>query len=283
MERPDASITKMRVSIFLFAYLRKGKCHLIRDVMEKKYPLTRADISIEQLGRKGSRFSKIVQTRSFDCKTFDEVISEFCSWECELENKLVELTQVIEKRFYESKWREPMEREHHFPRHNQLSDRGTLSKLITILTNAFRLKGRMTTESNLTSAKNQLLKGLEEDLGVRAVETEVTLGQKFVPLTLFAAFTSKEACEKFIESIGAKVDCMGESCRELVVLVEGLVRVRCSWEEESRVSQVVRGILESPLPLDEQALFGLDAELADLRDSSPELNMALSVYAQLDQ
>ena len=69
-----------------------------------------------------------------------------------------------------------MERENHFPRHSQLSDRGTLYKLISIIINGFKLKGRMIAVSSLTNAKNQLLKGLEEDLSMRIVETSVTLG-----------------------------------------------------------------------------------------------------------
>ena len=70
----------------------------------------------------------------------------------------MELTHKIEKCFYQHKYREPLEREHHFPRHNQLSDRGTLSKLISILSTAFKLKGYLSQTGNLTAIKKELLK-----------------------------------------------------------------------------------------------------------------------------
>ena len=123
--------------------------------------------------------------------------------------------------------------------------------------------------SNIYSQMDDCLsKNYRENKNVK-----IDLGEKIVPMTIYAYFITRDESMKFIKELqkecGKKCDINpGKDCRELNIILSGIVKLVCIWEEPTPFMTVIRSFIEHALPIEAQAVMGLDNDLESMKEST---------------
>lgn len=102
---------------------------------------------------------------------------------------------------------------------------------------------------------------------------KLELGEKIVPLTVYTYFVGRDECIKFVREIQKESSKkheieVGKDCDEIKVVISGVVRLVCLWEDTTPFMTVIRSFTEHQLPLPVQAAMGIDNDLESIKDSS---------------
>jgi hypothetical protein len=214
-----------------------------------------------------------------------DMVAHMINWESELESRMTVLLKTIEKYYYKSTYKKPLEYEYHFPRHAQWSECPTTYMKIAHLvfellkTDAdIEVKGK-----NLSEMNFNIYNQLEDKLAKRyksKLNMKLQLGENLVPLTIYTCFQTRQDCMAFLKDLqkesSQKHDFeVSKDVKELKITVSSIVRLVCNWEEPSPLICVLRSFFEHNLPLEAQSVISLDADLETIKDMDEQVCIIL--------
>lgn len=178
---------------------------------------------------------------------------------------MIALLKLVEKHYYHSKYRQLLEIEHHFPRHNETAECSvTLNRIIALLAKVFKITpAAKFAEPTFDRMKQEIIAGITADFDVKMRNEsfiKMALGEQLTVLTAHANFESRDECLRFVrelqkESSSKREVDLSKNAETLVIVLSGVITLSCTWTPRSPIKTAVLALLSSPIELPVQAVL----------------------------